>query len=91
MKASDEAFSRFQKFMQCFAAAVQSRSRAAKNGSFLEYVCLCSTIVDGLLRIGLILKHQVDTGSSDILEELLDKTGNQDMMTEGTVYRRAME
>ncbi len=91
MTTSKEAFSRFQNFTKGFSAADQLRSQAAKNGSFIEYVCLCTSIVDALLRIGLILKHQLDTSSSDILEELLYQPGDQDSMAERTIYRRALQ
>jgi uncharacterized protein YutE (UPF0331/DUF86 family) len=91
MTTNKEAFSRFQNFMRGFSAAVQLRSRAAKNGSFIEYVCLCTSFLDGLLRIGLILKHQLDTSSSDILEELLYQPNDQDSMTERTIYQRALQ
>ena len=91
MTTNKEAFSRFQTFMRDFSAANQLRSRAAKNGSFIEYVCLCTSFLDGLLRIGLILKHQLDTSSSDILEELLYQPNDQDSMTERTIYQRALQ
>ncbi|GEM_PF-5271145 len=91
MATSKEAISRFQNFMESFTAAVQLRSRAAKNGSFIEYVCLCTSVVDGLLRTGLIVKHQLDTNSQDILDELLDQPGDEDTTAERTIYRRALQ
>jgi len=72
-----------------FAAAAELHARAAKNGSFVEYVCLGASIVDALLRVGLVLKHQLATRTAEIpLELVLQKTSDKPIR-EREIYRRA--
>jgi hypothetical protein len=53
---------KFENFMRGFSAAAELDARAARLGCFVECVCLTASVIDGLLRMGLILKHQLDTG-----------------------------
>lgn len=81
---------RFESFMQGFAAAVLLKRRAAENGCFIECVCLSTSIVDGLLRIGLILNSQLQTRSDKIIEELLYQPDPGKIVTEREIYKRAL-
>lgn len=78
-------------FMEGFAAAVELEARAQRQGFFIECVCLSSSILDGLLRMGLILKHQLDTASDGLLEQLLHQADDDAVVSEREVYRRALE
>ena len=88
---SAEAGLKLANFMQGFAAAVELDARAAKQGCFVESVCLTASLIDGLLRMGLILKHQLETASSLLLEELLYQADDDRAVLERAVYRRALE
>jgi len=77
--------------MTGFAAACQLRQRAAENGFFVECVCLSASIIDGMLRIGLILKHQLDIGSRDIPLELIIQREGERGLSERQIYLRAAE
>lgn len=81
---------RLSKFMEGFAATVQLIGRAADAGCFVEYVCLSASAIDAMLRIGLILKHQVKTCSDDVLEELLYQSYKDKIISEREIYRRAL-
>lgn len=81
--------SRFEHFMNGFVAAAQLLHRAAENGFFVEYVCLAASVIDGGLRIGLILQHQLKTRSSEVLNDLLFQGADDTIVTEREVYRRA--
>lgn len=77
-------------FMQGFAAAVELDARAAKQGCFVECVCLTASIIDATLRMGLILRHQLDTGTADLSEELLHQGEADAAISERSIYRRAL-
>jgi hypothetical protein len=78
-------------FMQGFAAAVELDARAAKQGCFVECVCLTASIIDATLRMGLILKQQLDTGITDLDEELLHQGEADAAISERSIYRRALD
>ncbi len=82
---------KFTNFMNGFTAAGQLMQRAAKNGYFIEYLCLAAAVIDGSLRIGLILQHQLDTASSIILDDLLFQSEADKVISEREIYRRAHE
>jgi hypothetical protein len=77
--------------MEGFAAAVELKARAQEQGCFIESVCLSASIIDGLLRMGLILKHQLDTTSDDLLVELLHQADDDAIVSEREIYRRSRD
>ena len=81
----------FDSFMKGFAAAVQLSHRAAENGSFIEAICLSASIIDALLRIGLILDNQLKTKTDRILNELLYQADDKKIVTERNVYKLALK
>lgn len=76
--------------MQSFAAAVELDSRAAKEGCFVECVVLSAAVIDATLRMGLILKHQLDTSSSELVEKLLHQGEEDKMISERQIYKEAL-
>ena len=74
-----------------FYAAVELHRRAGNLGCFVESVCLSTSITDALLRIALILKHQLTTGTAEILEELLYQPDEDKIVSERNVYKRALQ
>jgi hypothetical protein len=62
---------RLKLFQEGMAAAVHRLNRAIESRSALECVVLSAAIVDGLLRMGLILKSQLDSNSSEFDQKLL--------------------
>ena len=77
--------------MNGFAATAQLLQRAGKNGFFIEYTCLSASIIDGLLRIGLILKHQLETKTDDILDSLLYQSDEDKIISERKIYKLALK
>jgi hypothetical protein len=82
---------RFTEFMKGFFAANQLMNRAGNKGCFVEYVCLATSIVDGLLRMGLVLKHQLDSHSSEIPTELIYQAYDAKIISERIIYKKALE
>ncbi len=78
-------------FMKGLTAAVELHNLAGEKGCFVESVCLAASIVDGSLRIGLILQHQLDTGSDALLEDLLHQSDSDRIISERDMYRRALD
>ncbi|HEX7025715.1 MAG TPA: hypothetical protein VF268_00595 [Gammaproteobacteria bacterium] len=77
-------------FIGGFTAAIELYNRAGKIGAFIESVCLAASIIEASLRMGLVLKHQINMQSSDILDELLFQ-GEEDKVTvERKIYDRAL-
>lgn len=78
-------------FMDSFVAAAQLLRRSGENGFLVEYVCLAASVVDGALRIALILQHQLETASSAVLDELLFQSDEDRIISERAIYRRALD
>lgn len=70
--------------------AAQLLNRAKEKGCFIECVCLSASIIDASLRIALILKHQIETQSSEFLEDLLYQGDSDKAISEREIYKRAL-
>lgn len=81
---------KFDNFMRSFCAAAELGVRAAEHGCFVEFVVLTAAVIDGTLRMGLILKHQLETTSDVLLPELLHQGESDPMISEREVYRRCL-
>jgi hypothetical protein len=81
---------RFHNFMVGFTAAVELDNRAATKGCFVECVVLSAAVIDGTLRMGLILKHQLETNSQDLLDELLYQEEDEKGISEREIYKRSL-
>ena len=82
---------RLEQFMNGFAAANQLLSRAGQNGFFIEYVCLATSVVDAMLRTGLILQHQIEHQTSEVLGELVYQEKGDKGIPEREIYKKALE
>jgi hypothetical protein len=89
--ASPEVWKSFMEFVAGFTAAEELYGRATKTGSFVESVCLGASITDAMLRIGLVLQHQIDKRTRDIPLELVFQGPTAKPISERDVYRRARE
>ncbi|MGH9439749.1 MAG: hypothetical protein ACRD22_18180, partial [Terriglobia bacterium] len=84
-----DPFEHFRQFMVGFTAAAELHTRAGRNGAFVESVCLGASVVDALLRVGLVLKHQLVTRSNEIPVELILQRPSDDLISEREIYKRA--
>ncbi|RDI39075.1 YecA family protein [Aquicella lusitana] len=85
------SWEKFTEFMNGFAAANLLMNRAGNNGCFVEYVCLATSVIDALLRTGLILRHQLDTASTEIPTELIFQSDDDKIISERAIYANALE
>jgi hypothetical protein len=80
----------FEEFLAGMAAAMELYKRASENGSFVESVCLGASIVDAMLRVGLVLQKQIDERTKDIPLELVFQGPEDKPISEREIYRRAL-
>ena len=62
---------RLKMFTEAMSAAMKHLNCGYETQSALECIVFSALIIDGLLRIGLIMKKQLDNNTSDIDESLL--------------------
>lgn len=86
---SPRAWSAFTEFVNGFAAARELHARAGNSGCFVECVCLGASLVDALLRVGLVLQHQLDQHTRDIPLELVLQEPSDRAISEREIYKRA--
>ncbi|HUI29695.1 MAG TPA: hypothetical protein VLX91_05725 [Candidatus Acidoferrales bacterium] len=77
--------------MKGFYAAVQLMNRAGDNGYFVEFVCLATSVVDALLRTGLVLKHQLASKTNDIPTQFVYQGDDDRIIAERAIYKQALE
>jgi|SRR5437588_5221686 len=87
--ASSQTWKAFTEFISGFAAARELHARAGKAGSFVESVCLGASLVDALLRVGLVLQHQLDHRTRDIPLDLVFQGPSEKPVSEREIYRRS--
>ncbi|REG88251.1 hypothetical protein [Algoriphagus antarcticus] len=80
-------------FLSGFGAAHNLLANAIEsNTSFTEQVCLSATLIDGLLRLSLVMQQQLDTRKGVVDPILLFQSKRQKkFLSERIIYRRATE
>ena len=78
-------------FLNGVAGATELLSRASQNGFFIEAVCLSANIIDAQLRIGIILKHQIETKSREIHIEYLFQDEKGKKYSERDIFKISKE
>ena len=82
---------RLEDFMNGFAAATQLLNRAGQDGFFVEYVCLATSVIDAMLRICLILEHQIKSQTKEYPDGLLFQTDKDKIISEREIYKRTLK
>ena len=78
-------------FLNGFASLGERLERGYNTRSALESIVLSALIVDGFLRIALILKEQIDTKSDYIDHTLLHQKKGDSIISERTIFNRCLE
>jgi hypothetical protein len=79
------------RFMQGMAAATFLLDTAIEKRSALECIVLLSNLIDGALRVGLILRRQLDNATNEIDVTLLAQTDGDRAMSERSIYKACLE
>lgn len=85
------ASDRFDKFMGSLIASTDLSNRAYENGSSVELVVLLANQIDALLRLCLILNHQIQNKSFDVDLSLLYQGESDRPVMEKTVFKRTLD
>lgn len=80
----------FGAFVEGFYAAFELLNRARAQGFYVEQVVLAAALIDGLVRLGLVLQHQLDSRSSEVPDELIFQAEGTRALTERAIYDRAL-
>jgi hypothetical protein len=80
-----------ERFMSGFAAALELAIRAGENGFMIETICLSANVIDGLLRIGIALRHQLSTERNEIPAFLINQDEGDEIVSERQIYKLALE
>jgi uncharacterized protein YutE (UPF0331/DUF86 family) len=77
-------------FFSSFGAAVNLSDKAKRGKHYFELVCIFANIIDGLLRLTLIMKEQLDSNSDIVNEKLLFQDDDDKKIMERTIYTNAL-
>ncbi len=80
-----------ENFLSSFGTAVSLSRRAKKNRHFIELVCLNASIIDGLLRLTLVFKNQIESSSDFVDQRLIYQAPNDKKLTERHIYEEALK
>lgn len=79
------------KFVQGMFAAAHLLNEAMKHRRALECIVLQANIMDGMLRMALILKRQIETKSRVIDEKLIRQLDSDGPISERSIYKLCLE
>src|SRR6266700_2114493 len=81
----------FSNFLYSFGAARQLLERAHRTGSLIEGLVLYVSLIDGLMRIALILNKQLQDASGNFDFSYIEQKRNGPRYTEKQIYEEAYE
>jgi hypothetical protein len=82
---------RFDMFLQGVGATGLILSKAVENKAFIEATCVLASQIDALLRVGIILKNQINNNNSEIETEWIYQGLNDKKKSEKDIYKKAKE
>ncbi|QTY27905.1 hypothetical protein [Flavobacterium sp. CS20] len=82
---------RFDMFLQGVGATGLILSKAVENKAFIEATCVLASQIDALLRVGIILKNQIDNDNSEIETEWFYQGLTDKKKSEKDIYIKAKE
>lgn len=81
----------FTNFIYAFGAARKLLKRAHDSGSLIEGMAIYASLLDGFLRISLVLKRQLKRRNDSIDDSLISQTKGGKFYTERQIYRMALQ
>ncbi len=82
---------RFDMFLQGVGATGLILSKAVENKAFIEATCVLASQIDALLRVGIILKNQINNNNDEIETEWIYQGLNDNKKYEKDIYTKAKE
>src|SRR6266496_2651922 len=80
-----------EKLLQAMAAAVRFLNKAIDKRCALECIVLQANVIDGALRVGLVLKAQLESGTRKIDDSLLKQAETDPKIPERSIYQRCLD
>jgi hypothetical protein len=81
---------RFDMFLQGVGATGLILSKAIKNKAFIEATCIIANQIDGLLRIGIVLKNQLVNCNREIASEWIYQGVKDKKKSEKDIYKKSL-
>lgn len=82
---------KLENFLSGFGAAVHLSRRAKENNCFIEQVCLYANIIDGMLRLSLIMKDQNLCDGERLNEAYLFQSDDDKIISEKDIYKISLD
>lgn len=82
---------RFDMFIQGIGATALMSSKAVENKAFIEATCLIANQIDGLLRIGIVLKKQIINKNREIELEWIYQGASDKKKSEKEIYKKSLD
>jgi hypothetical protein len=82
---------RFEMFLQGVGATALILSKAIENKAFIEATCVLASQIDALLRVGIILKNQINNNNSEIEIEWIYQGFTDKKKSEKDIYKKAKD
>lgn len=82
---------RFDMFLQGVGATALMLNKAIENKAFIEGTCVLATQIDALLRVGIILKTQINNNNSNIETEWVYQGLTDKKKSEKDIYKKALD
>ncbi|MGY8911290.1 MAG: hypothetical protein ACKVIG_15735 [Flavobacteriales bacterium] len=90
-KDSTLNYYRFDMFLQGIGATSLILSKAVANKAFIEATCILANQIDALLRIGIVLKNQINKNNRDIETEWIYQGLKDKRKSEKDTYKKSLE
>ncbi len=90
VEASQRDIAPFVNFLRAFGACRLLLQKAHDKGSLIEGVVLYAALLDGLLRISIILKEQINRKTEEIDETLITQKDKGGFFSERVIYKIAL-
>ena len=82
---------KLENFIFSLGTAMFLASKAKQDKHFIELVCLYASIIDGVLRLTLLMKKDLESKAGAIEERLIFQGLKDKKITERFIYKEAMD
>ena len=81
---------KYDRFIGSLGAANDLLYSAIESGSFFEIIAISASVIDAYLRVGLVIKKQIDNSTNDIELKYIYQADNEKGFLESHIYHHAI-
>ena len=81
---------KYDRFIGSLGAANDLLCSAIDSGSFFEIIAISASVIDAYLRLGLVIKKQIENSTNDIELKYLYQADNEKGLLESHIYQHAI-